>query len=103
MRTIEGIVVSAAMKKTVVVAVTRTKEHTKYRKTYTVTKRFKAHDEAGVCAPGDRVRLMHVRPMSREKRWKVVEKIENGKGNMKNDSEKFQSDDDVNNSPAGTP
>ncbi len=75
MRKLEGMVVSAKMQKTVVVSVTLIRENKKYQKTYTVNRRFKAHDEKAECKEGDRVVIEEVPPMSREKRWRVVERI----------------------------
>ncbi len=63
------------MQKTVVVRVDTLKMHSKYRKQYKVSKKFKAHDEAGEYKQGDTVVIQEVRPMSREKRWKVIELI----------------------------
>jgi len=74
-RTMEGLVVSDKMMKTVVVEVERTKKHPKYLKYYRVTKRFKAHDENKQYKVGDKVIIEEMRPMSRDKRWKVVSKI----------------------------
>lgn len=74
-RKLEGAVVSDKMQKTVVVAVTRLKWHPKYKKQYKVTKRFKAHDEKGEYRSGDRVVIEETRPLSKEKRWRVVKKV----------------------------
>ena len=74
-RRIEGIVVSDKMMKTRVVAVSRLKKHPKYLKYYNVTTKFKAHDEDNAYKTGDRVVIEETRPMSKEKRWKIVEKI----------------------------
>ena len=71
---LKGIVVSDKMTKTVVVSVTRLKKHPKYKKYYKVTKRFKAHDEKGEYRVGDKVVIQETRPMSKDKRWKVVGK-----------------------------
>ena len=73
-RTLRGIVASDRMQKTVVVSVTRLKKHPKYKKYYKVTNRFKAHDEKGEYHTGDEVVIQETRPMSRDKRWKVVER-----------------------------
>jgi small subunit ribosomal protein S17 len=67
-----GIVVSAKMKKTVVVAVERLVRHDVYRKTIRRTSRFMAHDEKGA-GKGDTVRIVQTRPLSRRKRWRVEE------------------------------
>lgn len=73
-RTLKGIIVSDHMQKTVVVSVTRLKKHPKYKKYYKVTRRFKAHDEKGEYHAGDKVVIQETRPLSKEKRWKVVKK-----------------------------
>ncbi len=69
-----GVVVSAKMEKTVVVELTRQFAHPLYGKQMTRTKRVHAHDELGA-KTGDTVRLMETRPLSRLKRWRVVEII----------------------------
>lgn len=74
-RRLEGIVVSDKMQKTVVVNVTRFKKHPKYLKYYKVSRRFKAHDEASAYKTGDKVLIEETRPLSKEKRWKVVARI----------------------------
>ncbi len=68
-----GVVVSAAMKKTVTVAVDRLVQHPKYKKIVRRTSRFLAHDADESCRVGDRVRIMETRPLSARKRWRVVE------------------------------
>lgn len=73
-RTLKGVVVSDKMTKTVVVSVTRLKKHLKYKKYYKVTKRFKAHDEKNEYHVGDKVMIQEIRPMSRDKRWKIAGK-----------------------------
>lgn len=73
-RKLKGIVVSDRMQKTCVVAVMRLKKHPKYNKYYKVTKKYKAHDEENEYKTGDSVVIEETRPMSREKRWKVVKK-----------------------------
>jgi len=72
----EGTVVSTKMDKTVVVAVVERVRHPRYRKTVQRTKRLYAHDEANDLREGDRVRLMETRPLSRQKRWRVIEVLE---------------------------
>jgi small subunit ribosomal protein S17 len=72
-----GVVVSAKMQKTVVVAVERLVRHAFYRKTIRRTSTFMAHDELGAHA-GDRVRIVEARPLSRHKRWRVTEIVERG-------------------------
>jgi small subunit ribosomal protein S17 len=74
-RTLRGTVVSDKMDKTVVVQVSRVKEHPIYRKKYTVTTRFKAHDETNAYKEGDLVEISETRPVSRDKRWKVERKL----------------------------
>jgi small subunit ribosomal protein S17 len=71
-RTFQGIVVSDKMDKTVVVRVDRTKVHPKYKKRYRVSKRFKVHDPENKCKVGDKVTIVECRPLSKEKRWKVL-------------------------------
>jgi small subunit ribosomal protein S17 len=67
-----GVVVSAKMAKTVVVAVERLVRHDLYRKTMKRTSRFMAHDDVGA-KRGDRVRIVETRPLSKRKRWRVAE------------------------------
>jgi len=69
-----GMVVSDKMDKTVVVKVDQKKRHPKYKKTYTVSKKFKAHDEKNEYKKGDRVVIESVRPISKEKKFKVIAK-----------------------------
>lgn len=71
-----GTVVSDKMDKTVVVEVQNTVQHPLYKRTIYRTSRFKAHDPENACRVGDRVRIMSTRPLSKEKRWRVVEIIE---------------------------
>lgn len=71
-----GRVVSDRMDKTVVVQVTDRKSHPLYRKVIQHRVRFKAHDEGNECKIGDLVRIMETRPVSRDKRWRVVEVVE---------------------------
>jgi small subunit ribosomal protein S17 len=68
-----GRVVSNKMQKTIVVAVESLKKHRIYKKTYKVTRKFKAHDETNAAQMGDIVRIEETRPLSKEKRWKLVE------------------------------
>jgi small subunit ribosomal protein S17 len=74
-RKIIGVVVSDKMTKTRVVAVSRLKKHPKYLKYYKVTTKFKAHDENNEYKMGDNVTIEEARPMSKEKRWKIIGKI----------------------------
>ncbi len=68
-----GRVISSRMQKTAVVAVDKQKEHPLYRKTYKVAVKYKVHDEKGECKPGDKVRIVETRPLSKEKHWRVAE------------------------------
>jgi small subunit ribosomal protein S17 len=74
MRRLQGIIVSDKMNKTRVVAVTRFKKHPRYLKYYKVTKKFKAHDEKNEYKLGDKVIIEETRPLSKEKRWKIIAK-----------------------------
>ncbi|RJQ48446.1 MAG: 30S ribosomal protein S17 [Nitrospiraceae bacterium] len=74
-----GEVISDKMKKTVVVAVTRLAQHPLYKKTVRKVIKFKAHDEENKCKAGDLVTIMESRPMSKDKRWKVIEIVNRGK------------------------
>lgn len=74
-RKLLGLIVSNKMKKTVVVAVSHAKKHPKYQKYFTVTKRFKAHDEKNEYQVGDKVFIQETQPMSKEKRWIVLGKL----------------------------
>lgn len=67
-----GLVISDKMQKTVVVAVENRAPHPKYRKIMVRTKHYKVHDEENQCKVGDRVRIQETRPLSRTKRWTVV-------------------------------
>ena len=71
----EGIVVSDKMNKTRIVAVVRLRKHPKYRKYYRMTRKFKVHDEKNEYQAGDKVVIEETRPMSKEKRWRIVKKI----------------------------
>jgi small subunit ribosomal protein S17 len=77
-RIIQGTVVSDKMEKTIVVSVERKKKHRLYHKVVTVTERYKAHDDENSCKLGDVVRIQECRPMSRDKRWRVVEILTRG-------------------------
>ena len=74
-----GVVVSDKMDKTVVVSIKTRVRHPLYGKIMNKTSKLKAHDEENACGIGDTVRLMETRPLSREKRWRVVEIIEKAK------------------------
>jgi small subunit ribosomal protein S17 len=72
----EGVVTSAGMDKTVVVTVTERVRHAKYNKFILRNKKLYAHDEANDAGVGDKVRVMETRPLSKTKRWRVVEILE---------------------------
>ncbi|MCI8602443.1 MAG: 30S ribosomal protein S17 [Oscillospiraceae bacterium] len=74
-----GTVVSDKMDKTVVVAIYDNVKHPLYKKIIKRTVKVKAHDEANACHEGDKVLLMETRPLSKDKRWRVVEIIEKAK------------------------
>ena len=71
-----GVVVSDKMQKTVVVAIERRYSHPVYNKMVTRTKRVKAHDEENSAKSGDTVRIVETRPLSKDKRWRVVEIVQ---------------------------
>jgi small subunit ribosomal protein S17 len=71
-----GLVVSDKMEKTIVVAVEDFVRHSLYGKAVKRTKKFKAHDEENQCNIGDKVRIMETRPLSKDKRWRLVNIIE---------------------------
>lgn len=75
----EGVVVSDKMDKTVVVAVKDKVKHPLYKKTVNKNKRFKAHDENNECGVGDTVEIAETRPLSKDKRWRVVRIVEKAK------------------------
>ena len=75
-KTRTGLVVSDKMQKTVVVGIERRVPHPVYGKMVTRTKRVKAHDEANSAKTGDTVRIAETRPLSKDKRWRVVEIVE---------------------------
>ena len=74
-----GVVVSDKMDKTIVVAIRTRVKHPLYGKIMNRTSKIKAHDEENQCGVGDTVKVMETRPLSREKRWRVVEIIEKAK------------------------
>lgn len=74
-----GVVVSNKMEKTVVVAIKERVKHPLYGKIINRTKTFKAHDEQNECGIGDTVCIVETRPLSKEKRWRVVEIVEKAK------------------------
>ena len=74
-----GMVVSDKMDKTIVVAIEDRVQHPLYKKILKRTYKLKAHDENNECGVGDKVRVMETRPLSKDKRWRVVEIIEKAK------------------------
>jgi small subunit ribosomal protein S17 len=74
-----GVVVSNKMEKSITVAVKRKVKHPIYGKFVNKTTKFVAHDDTNDCNPGDTVRIMETRPLSKTKRWRVVEIIERAK------------------------
>ena len=68
----QGVVVSDKMDKTVVVSVERTIRHPKYQKVIVRAKKYYAHDESNTCKVGDKVFIMETRPLSKQKRWRVL-------------------------------
>ena len=79
-RTKVGRVVSDKMDRTVVVSVERLRRHPIYKRVVRLSSKFKAHDEANDARVGDTVRIEESRPLSREKRWRVVEVVARGSG-----------------------
>ena len=74
-----GTVISDKMNKTVIVQINTRKTHPLYKKTVSQRVKFKVHDETNECAIGDLVRITETRPLSKEKRWRVVEIVEKAK------------------------
>lgn len=74
-----GLVTSNKMEKTIVVAETKKQKHPFYGKFVVKTKKYTAHDETNDCNEGDTVRIMETRPLSKNKRWRLVEIIERAK------------------------
>jgi len=74
-----GIVVSDKMDKTIVVQIVRKAKHPLYGKTVKITKKYKAHDEENVAKIGDKVMITETRPLSKDKRWRLVEVVEAAK------------------------
>lgn len=75
MRTKQGTIVSAKQEKTVVVRVNRYVSHPKYHKRYLVSKKFHVHDESGKLKEGDAVTIMESSPISKLKRWRVIDEV----------------------------
>ncbi len=78
-KTLIGKVISDKMDKTVVIAVEDSVKHKLYSKVIKRTYKLKAHDEQNACGVGDRVKVMETRPLSKDKRWRVVEIVEKAK------------------------
>lgn len=78
-----GKVISDKMDKTVVVAVTSLFQHPVYRKTVKKISKFKAHDKANECRTGDRVKIRQTRPLSKDKRWQVIEILDKSGGSSR--------------------
>jgi small subunit ribosomal protein S17 len=76
----EGVVISNKMDKTIVVAVVSLKRHRIYKRTYKQTKHFYAHDAENSCQIGDLVRIEETRPLSKLKRWRLIEIVKRGSG-----------------------
>ncbi|MCS7052603.1 MAG: 30S ribosomal protein S17 [Ignavibacterium sp.] len=74
-----GIVVSNKMKKTITVAIERRVAHPIYKKYFKKTTKLMAHDEQQICGIGDKVKIMETRPLSKRKRWRLVEIVEKAK------------------------
>ncbi len=74
-----GVVTSDKMQKSIVVAVERKVKHPKYGKFINRTTKFTAHDEENTCKIGDTVRIMEIKPMSKNKKWRLVEVLERAK------------------------
>lgn len=75
-----GVVVSDKMEKTIVVSVSYLREHPIYRKTVRRTSKFKAHDERNEAQEGDTVRIIETRPLSKTKRWRLIEVVRKAGG-----------------------
>jgi small subunit ribosomal protein S17 len=78
-KTLVGTVVSNKMEKTIVVRIERRKLHPLYKKYITRTKKIKAHDEGNLCQIGDLVKVIESRPLSKDKRWSLLEVLEKAK------------------------
>lgn len=81
-----GQVVSDKMNKTVVVAVKRLRPHPRYKKFVRHTKKYKVHDENNICKVGDNVKIVETRPLSKEKRWRIMEVVSKTAGASQDDS-----------------
>jgi len=76
-RFLEGLVISDKMQKTRVVQVRRTASHAKYNKVVPLASKYKAHDEKNESKTGDKVRMMETRPLSKDKRWIIIDIVKN--------------------------
>src|SRR5438552_17990065 len=94
-----GRVVSNKMDKTIVVIVESLKKHRIYKRTYKQTKRFNAHDEENTCQIGDMVRIEECRPLSKTKRWRLVEIVRPSSGIVPVEEVLAEADPDL--TPAG--
>lgn len=74
-----GFVASDKMDKTVTVAIERKTQHPMYKRVVKQTKKYKVHDENNICNEGDKVRIIETRPLSKTKRWRVLEVLEKAK------------------------
>ncbi|MBI5079093.1 30S ribosomal protein S17 [Candidatus Wolfebacteria bacterium] len=74
-RKLEGTIVSDKMNKTRVVEITRLKMHPRYKKYYKITRKFKAHDEKNEYKTGEKVVIEETKPLSKDKRWKIITKV----------------------------
>jgi len=75
-RQLKGTIVSDKMQKTVIVEVERLKQHPRYKKRYKIHKRYKVHNEKGEYKVGDKVIIKECRPLSKDKRWRVIRKTQ---------------------------
>ena len=75
-RVLTGTVISSAMDKTVVVEVVSLKAHPVYKKRYRTTKKYYVHDEENQCNQGDRITISETRPLSKTKRWRVLDIVQ---------------------------
>ena len=78
-RVVAGTVTSDKMDKTIVVTIEESRRHALYGKSTKITKKYVAHDENNECQIGDKVRIMETRPLSKTKRWRLVEIVEKAK------------------------
>ncbi len=78
-RVVAGIVTSDKMDKSIVVTIEESRRHALYGKSTKITKKYVAHDENNECQIGDKVRIMETRPLSKTKRWRLVEIVEKAK------------------------